>query len=70
MKHSIQQGQRDDPSGGPPQRREIKLPSSSLGRVERTYDDGWNTVSNNSRSNAKLEMSKLGIPKVILFSLS
>ena len=37
-----QQGQRGDQSGGqrdgPPQRREIKLPSSSLVRVERVED--------------------------------
>ena len=74
MQRPSQQGQRGDQSGGlrdgPPQRREIKLPSSLLVRVERAYDDGWNTVSNNSQSNAKLDISKLRIPKVILFSVS
>lgn len=47
MKRPSQQGQRGDQGGGmggqmqrdgPPQRREIKLPSSSLVRVERVED--------------------------------
>ena len=42
VKRPSQQGQRGDQSGGqrdgPPQRREIKLPSSSLVRVERVED--------------------------------
>ena len=42
MKRPSQQGQRGDRSGGqrdePQQKREIKLPSSSLVRVERVED--------------------------------